>query len=136
MEFKAEDRYQAYKWINGIFKVIKYVKYKINIKVVIPKACITIYPSLAWIKTKIKGPTVRPDINVNKNRNMGANVGLFLTPLIANININSIIIRIKNKPDGMYWEKYAPIVAINNDPVKILNTFDKNKFACILFIIN
>ena len=26
VEFKAEDRYQAYKWINGIFKVIKYSK--------------------------------------------------------------------------------------------------------------
>ena len=28
VEFKAEDRYQAYKWINEIFKVIKYSKLK------------------------------------------------------------------------------------------------------------
>lgn len=32
---------------------------------------------------KIKGPTVSPEINVNKNRNIGASVGLFLTPLIG-----------------------------------------------------
>ena len=80
------------------------------------------------------GPIVNPDIKVNAKSKIGANVGLFLTKPIPNINANSIIISIRNNPDGTYFDKYTPNTATIKDNVNIVKTLVK-KLVCTMNLI-